>query len=193
VDDLIELDRLAERIQEGPARLGACRLVTIDGLAGAGKSTLAASLATSLSHVAVIHLDDLYEGWNGLNDECFDRLDRWILQPLRLGLPARYERYDWALATFGAEVIAQPEPYVIVEGVGAGDVVTRPWATLRVWLEISEEAGVARGMARDLAASPSGEGLAAAKENWALWQRNQAAYFAATENRVAADVRIVTH
>jgi uridine kinase len=39
-------------------------IITIDGPAGSGKTTLAQKLVNDLSDAQVIHMDDLYEGWN---------------------------------------------------------------------------------------------------------------------------------
>ncbi|MEY4337799.1 MAG: hypothetical protein RL680_694, partial [Actinomycetota bacterium] len=47
-------------------------LIAIDGRAGAGKTTLAAKFFEELSvdkSVQVIHMDDLYNGWNNALDE----------------------------------------------------------------------------------------------------------------------------
>ena len=47
-------------------------LIAIDGRAGAGKTTLAARFFDELSvdkTVAVIHMDDLYDGWENALDE----------------------------------------------------------------------------------------------------------------------------
>ena len=57
-------DALADRGNAMP-------VIAIDGRAGSGKSTLAAMLQNLLfkqgeSAPRVIHLDDLYEGWQGL-------------------------------------------------------------------------------------------------------------------------------
>jgi pantothenate kinase-related protein Tda10 len=52
-----------------PARLGAGRLLCIDGPAGSGKTTLAGEVAAEAMaemSVAVVHLDDVYPGWDGL-------------------------------------------------------------------------------------------------------------------------------
>ena len=45
------------------------RAIAVDGPAGAGKTTLAdqvADVARSHGTVAVVHLDDLYDGWRGV-------------------------------------------------------------------------------------------------------------------------------
>ena len=39
-------------------------IIAIDGPAGSGKTTLAQKLVNDLSDAQVIHMDDLYDGWN---------------------------------------------------------------------------------------------------------------------------------
>ena len=54
-------------------------LVCIDGPAGAGKTTLAELLMARHPHARVMHLDDLYAGWdNALDATLTDRLIRHI-------------------------------------------------------------------------------------------------------------------
>ena len=77
---------LAGRVLAGPARLGPVRLVCIDGPAGSGKTTTAAALVASLQEhrraVEVVHLDDLYEGWSGLEGSLWPRLAAQVLRRL---------------------------------------------------------------------------------------------------------------
>jgi len=63
-------------------------IVLIDGRAGSGKSTLAAQLQNVLfrdgeSAPRLIHMDDLYPGWDGLSAGS-DYLNRMILRPVFL-------------------------------------------------------------------------------------------------------------
>ena len=64
------LGAIVGRVLGAPARLGPVRLVAIDGPAGSGKTTLAGALSDELvgrgAKAAVLHLDDLYDGWTGL-------------------------------------------------------------------------------------------------------------------------------
>ncbi len=43
----------------------------------------------------VIHMDDLYPGWDGLARRRPQRVESWIVAPLLSGEPARYRRWDW--------------------------------------------------------------------------------------------------
>ncbi len=48
-----------------PPTLGAGRLVCVDGPAGSGKTSLADAVARRTA-AQVVHMDDLYGGWDGL-------------------------------------------------------------------------------------------------------------------------------
>ena len=76
-------------------------IILIDGRAGSGKSTLADALQRQLFRDGetlprVIHMDDLYEGWDGL-DAGADYLQRMILNPLSRGQKAEWQMWDWSL------------------------------------------------------------------------------------------------
>src|SRR5260370_40485372 len=69
------------------------RVIAIDGLGGAGKSTLAARLSPALGHAPIVHTDD-FASW----DEPLEWWPRFLdeaLRPLAAGTSARYRRYDW--------------------------------------------------------------------------------------------------
>lgn len=142
--------------------------------------------------MTTIHLDDLYEGWTGLNSALFHRLEAWVILPLANSLAATFLAYDWSSDRFTHWVELQPARFVIIEGVGAGDTVTRGWATTKVWLDVSEQVGLRRGLARDTASRPESATSRELLDHWALWQRSQAAYFTNSGNQSAADFRVDT-
>lgn len=166
-------------LRESPPRLGSVRLVCVDGPAGSGKSTLAQALADRLGPGAVVvQLDDLLEGWAGL-DGVFERLDEQVLRPLSAGLPGRYQRYDWEAQRF-AEWHDLPVPEVlVVEGCGSAPPPGDPRATLIVWVEAPADVRLARGLARD------GDGM---RENWLRWMELEEAHFEREGTRGRADV-----
>ena len=145
-----------------------------------------------LGEVATIHMDDLYEGWTGLDPKLFNRLEAWIILPLANSLPARFPTYDWAQARFTRWVEVPPARYLIIEGVGAGDAVTREWATTKVWLDVSDETGLSRGLTRDTPGRSTSRANQELHEQWSTWQRRQADYFATSGNRSSAEFRIDT-
>ena len=172
---------LAARIRAAEPRLGATRLVTIDGPAGSGKTSFAGRLAGALApDVAVVHLEDLYAGWTLTG--AVARLCAGVLRPLAEGRAGTYARYDWHAGRFLPDRVPVPAAAVlVVEGCGSSPRALDPWTSLRVWVEAPEELRTRRGLARD------GAHLA---EEWRRWQRVEAAEFAAQDTRTRADVRI---
>jgi uridine kinase len=172
---------LAGRIRELPARLGGTRLVSIDGPAGSGKTTLAGLLAAALDgDAAVVHLEDLYAGWTLTG--AVARLAAGVLKPLAEGRPGAHSRYDWHAGQFSPTPVVVPlTPVLVVEGCGSSPRWLDPWTTLRIWVEAPLELRTARGLARD------GDHLAA---EWWRWQRLEAAEFLQEDTRARADLRV---
>src|SRR5690606_10111651 len=102
------LDVLERRVLAGPSRLGRTRLVSVDGPAGSGKTTLAGDLAEHLrargTSVEVLHLDDMLEGWTGLEVGVAQLLTT-VLVPLSQGRPGSYRRYDWHAKAWAEDVV----------------------------------------------------------------------------------------
>ena len=177
-----DVSRLAAAVLAAPPLLGPVRLVCGDGPAGAGKTTLAAALADRLAVagavVGVVHLDDLYEGWAGL-DAVWDRVEGQVLAPLAAGRPARYRRFDWGAGRFG-ERVELPVPQVLVlEGCGSAPRAVDGRAALRIFVDAPADVRLARGVARD------GEHLRA---EWVRWQVAEQRVFARESTRSRADV-----
>jgi uridine kinase len=172
---------LAARVGAAPPRLGATRLVCVDGPAGSGKTTFSGELAAALGpSTAVVHMDDVYAGWT--LDGAAARLTAGVLRPLSAGRPGSYARYDWAAERFAEVLTEVPVPEVlIVEGCGSCPRSMDQWATLRIWVEAPQPLRLARGLTRD------GDHLAA---QWHRWQRVEAAEFARENTRARADVRV---
>jgi uridine kinase len=166
-------------------RLGRVRLVCVDGPAGSGKTSFAARLADRLDsdaiRVGTVHLDDLYEGWSGLEGTVWQRLTAQVLEPMRAGKPGRYQRYDWVAGAF-ADWVDVPVPDVLVlEGCGAARRAAAPDAVLSVWVEAPAALRLARGLERD------GEAL---RDEWIAWSASEAAHFDRERTRARADVRL---
>ena len=172
---------IADLVRRSPARLGATRLVAVDGPAGSGKTTLADRLAAALGDAPVVHLDDMYDGWTGLAPGLWHRLREQVLEPVAAGRPARYQRYDWAAGAFDGWVEVPPTEVLVVEGVGAGARPVTPWLSLLVWVEAPSRLRLARGVARD------GEAL---RTEWERWRAREDAHFRADRTRSRADVVI---
>jgi hypothetical protein len=164
-------------VHAAPPRCGATRLVCIDGRSGAGKTELAGRLAPVLD-AAVLHMDDLYPGWDGLAAGV-DALCAGVVDPLAAGLPARYRRYDWERGRRGEDHDLGTPPVLVVEGVGAGARCAAAHASLVVWVEVPAVERFRRAMARD------GE---AYRPFWDRWAAQEDVHFAAEGTRERADV-----
>jgi uridine kinase len=174
---------LARRVLDTPPRLGAVRLVAVDGPAGSGKTTFAARLAAELrasgASAAEIHTDDLLEGWTDMVS-FWPRLTEWVLDPLRRGEPARYRRYDWVRGRFEDEWQPLPVPGVlVVEGVTSARAAVRPYLGLGVLVWAGRDLRLARGIARD------GEAL---RPEWLRWMAAEDRHFAADDTARRADL-----
>ncbi len=179
----VDVSALAVRVRLAAPRLGAVRLVCIDGPAGSGKTTLADRFVRELgAGAAVVHMDDLYEGWSGLGD-VWPRVEAHILRPLGVGGPARYLRYDWREERF-ADWVDVPIPEVLVlEGCGSAPRAVDDRAVLRVFVTAPTAVRLARGLARD------GEAL---RDRWLAWMDAEAGELGRERTRERADVVIVT-
>lgn len=156
-------------------------LVGIDGRAGSGKTSLATAAADLLG-APVLHLDDLYPGWDGLGVTP-DLLAAQVLKPLREGEPAGYRRYDWATRASGEWVDVPPAPLLIVEGCAATVGPARPWLDLRVWVDADTALRRQRALARD------GEMFA---PHWDAWAVQEQSLFAADATARRADLTLRT-
>ncbi|MER7079506.1 Uridine kinase [Saccharopolyspora kobensis] len=174
----VVLEGLVRRAQAAP-RLGSTRLVIIDGPAGSGKTTLADQLAEALS-AQVVHMDDLYDGWNGMLAGV-DRLGRQVLEPMAAGRDGRYQRYDWYAGEYADWHDVPQAEHLIVEGCGAGARRFDGLSTLLVWVEAGPAECLTRTVARD------GEG---AREHLRAWMRAERAVYQAEGTARRADVRI---
>jgi uridine kinase len=176
----MEIAALAERVRSAAPRCGTIRLVCIDGPSGSGKTTLAARLAAALGDPPVLHMDDIYPGWDGLA-AAVPLLHDQVVAPLAAGRPACYRRYDWHRGEF-AEVHDLGTPDVlIIEGAGCGARVIAERASLLLWIEAPRDERFRRGIARD------GETY---RPHWERWARQEAAHFAAESTACRADVRV---
>ncbi|MFJ6751664.1 MULTISPECIES: uridine kinase [unclassified Streptomyces] len=174
-----DLTSLAARLRALPPSCGPSRLVAVDGHAGSGKSTFADRLAGALGGAPVVHTDDL-----ATHDELFawsGRLREQVLEPLSRGERARYGVYDWVRRGFGEGRELDPAPVVLVEGVGTGRRVLRPYLACLLWMELPDAHSWARGQRRD------GPGMSAFWDGWIPAER---AHFAADPSRPYADLLV---
>ncbi|QIK73964.1 hypothetical protein G7070_12770 [Propioniciclava coleopterorum] len=162
-------------------RCGATLVVAIDGPSGAGKTTLAQDVVALLG-CPVVHMDDLYPGWDGLR-EGVALLVSEVLEPLAAGRAARYRVWDWAGRRRGETRVLETPPVLVIEGCGASVGEAARYAAVRVWVDAPREIRRARGLARD------GE---AYRPFWERWAAQEDALFAADATRARADLVVST-
>ncbi|WP_245976342.1 uridine kinase family protein [Amycolatopsis palatopharyngis] len=154
--DLLDPDTTAvvRAVLAAPPRLGATRLLAIDGPSGSGKSTLAGAVCAGLRgagvSAALVPTDDFATwddpvGW-------WPRLAEGVLDEIAAGRPGRYRRMDWSsgVPVLGAWVTVHPPAVLVLEGVSAGRASIRPLLSYLCWLSGPEPAErLARSVARD--------------------------------------------
>lgn len=176
----VGLSVVAAGVLASSARCGGTRLVCVDGPSGSGKSMLADRLAAALGGQPVLHMDDLYPGWDGLAEAVCLLYDR-VVEPLIRGRPARYRRYDWGRGEYAEEHDLGIPPVLVVEGVGSGARPIAAHAVLLVWIEAPRLERFRRGVERD------GE---AYRPHWERWARQEDAHFAIEGTRDRAGLRV---
>ncbi|GAA3831037.1 4-amino-4-deoxy-L-arabinose transferase [Nocardioides panacisoli] len=116
-----------------PPTLGTGRLVCVDGLAGAGKTTLAAAIGRVCPGTVVLATDEMLEGWGGLPG--LGASIEALLRPLAAGRPGRWRRWDWYADRWAEWREVSPAPLLVLEGVGSGASSYADLVTTVVWVE----------------------------------------------------------
>lgn len=110
------------------------RWIGIDGLGAAGKTSLAAEIASMLPEAQTVHVDDFARpglwGWDR------ERFVQQVVEPLLAGRPGRYQRWDYIDDRGLNWVEVPPGIPIIVEGVSATDSrLPVPW-DITIWLDV---------------------------------------------------------
>ena len=168
-----ELSKVKSAIENSDALCGETKIVTIDGPAGSGKTTLAHELSISMSDangpMSVVHLDELYEGWDdALGQKLFDRIEAWILTPIKNGLSPKHLTYDWHQSKYASWSELPLTPIVIIEGVGSGHSALRTNVSQAIWVEADENLLLDRVVQRD------GEVV---RNEMLIWKARERSYF----------------
>lgn len=123
------------------------QIVLIDGRSGAGKTDLADRLA-SIWECPVVHLDDVYPGWDGLRAGR-DAVIRDVVIPMANGGDGSYRRWDWGLGAPAETVIVPSVPLIIIEGCGILSPLSAEYADVALWVECADEIRRERAVRRD--------------------------------------------
>ena len=147
--------RLRDATRSAALARGVRPVLLIDGRAGSGKSTLADEVVAVWPEAALVRLDEIYPGWDGL-----DAGSAAVATDV-LGPPSAYSRWDWASSAPGERRQVPATGPIIIEGVGALSRASRPLAAYAVWLELDAATRRMRALGRD------GDTFAPHWERWA--------------------------
>ncbi|MEJ5927478.1 hypothetical protein WG915_02470 [Corynebacterium sp. H128] len=143
------------------------RTILIDGRSGSGKTTFAQRVAGQLGW-QLVHMDDLYPGWNGL--AAGSRLA--ASDVLRTENPGFF-RWDWVAGSRGDWAPVDVDEPLVLEGVGALTTDTLRAANLRgAVLSIVLRCPASIRRQRALARDPE------FAQWWEMWARQEQAHFA---------------
>lgn len=180
---------VARLVEQRIPTAGSSRLISIDGPAGSGKTTLGRQLLAQFGAAGgtatMLHMDDFFAGWSGLDHarELETRVLDQVLRPLVRRRPTQWQRYDWQAGRLAEWHDLIPPEVLILEGCGSGALPYAPYVTVLVWVEARREIRLARGLRRD------GDQVL---PQWLRWMDSEARHFAANDTRGRADLRLCT-
>jgi len=183
--DPVHLEAVVELALDVQPRCGHTTVVAIDGRSGAGKTTLAQGVAADLrsyGSVALVHMDHLYPGWDGLG-ESSEILATRVLEPISRASSAAYAHWDWEAGGWGATVVLEPTDFLVIDGGGSSVGPARPCTAVAVFVDADPMLRMSRGLARD------GDTY---RPHWQRWAAQEDAVFAADDTRAGADLVIDT-
>lgn len=174
------LERVAASIDAREPACGRTTVVAIDGPSGAGKTDFADALAARTG-ADVLHLEDLYPGWHGL--AATPPIVTDVLAAIAVDGVGTARRWDWQRGVPGAPIVVPPTRLLLLDGVGSGAAVVRPFLSLLIWVEAPPDVRRRRALDRD------GDTYA---PHWDTWAEQETAHFAAEDTRRAADLVVRT-
>jgi len=169
-------------ISRAPTRCGTTKVVAVDGPSGGGKTDFASALAARLPHALVLHMDDLYPGWDGLMQAVSD-LHTQVLTPIARGGQASYRRWDWEHGRYDERQSLPATALLLVEGVGSGAEPGWALESALIWVEADRDERFRRAVQRD------GESYL---PHWQRWATHEEVLFALDTTRSRADLIINT-
>ena len=131
----------------------------------------------------VIHLDELYNGWDeALSEELFQRLSQ-LIAAQQAGKVTELAIYDWSAASFSGTREIKAVQLLIIEGVGSSNQLLQSNLTTSIWLDIEQGIGLARVLDRD------GQEI---HDQMIKWQKMESEYFVRDLTRERADFILST-
>ncbi len=172
---------LLSLIAERQSACGTTTVIALDGPSGSGKTRLADGLAAATG-ADVLHLDDVYPGWYGL-DATPSLIRGGVLDRIATGEIGVVNRWDWAADRPGPVLRVPPVPLLILDGVGSGASTIRPYLSVLLWVDAPLEVRKRRALARDGGAY---------EPFWEIWAEQEMRHFNAELTRMHADLIVDT-
>jgi uridine kinase len=184
-DQLALIEKISSQVLELIDRGNQTPIVLIDGRAGSGKSTFAEKLQQQLfrdgeSAPRVIHMDNIFEGWDGLALGS-DYMVRFILQPLARRETASWQDWSWVKNQRSSWREFSGGTPLIVEGCGSLTERSKEHADISIWLEASEETRRERWIQRERHL-----------EKFDFWAAQELDFYAREKSQSLADLVIKT-
>lgn len=173
-------DAVVELLASRQAACGTTTVVAIDGPSGSGKTAFADGLARATG-ARTIHLDDVYPGWHGL--AAAPPMVAAALGEVALDRVGSLPRWSWVHDRSTTPLQVRPGGLLLLDGVGSGAAVVRPFLSALLWLEAPVDVRRARALARD------GEAYA---PWWDVWADQERRHFASDGTRTHADLVVRT-
>jgi uridine kinase len=185
IDQLALIEKISSQVLELIDRGNQTPIVLIDGRAGSGKSTFAEQLQQQLfrdgeSAPRVIHMDNIFEGWDGLALGS-DYMVRFILQPLARQETASWQDWSWVKNQRSSWREFSGGTPLIVEGCGSLTERSKEHADISIWLEASEETRRERWIQRERHL-----------EKFDFWAAQELDFYAREKSQSLADLVIKT-
>ena len=184
-NQLALIEKISAQVLELIDRGNQTPIVLIDGRAGSGKSTFAEALQQQLfrdgeSAPRVIHMDNIFEGWEGLSLGS-DYLVRFILNPLSRRETASWQDWSWVKNERSSWREFSGGTPLIVEGCGSLTERSKEHADIAIWLEASEETRRARWIQRERHL-----------DKFDFWAAQELDFYAREKSQSLADLVITT-
>jgi uridine kinase len=185
IDQLALIEKISSQVLELIDRGNQTPIILIDGRAGSGKSTFAESLQQQLfrdgeSAPRVIHMDNIFEGWDGLALGS-DYMVRFILQPLARRETASWQDWSWVKNQRSSWREFSGGTPLIIEGCGSLTERSKEHADISIWLEASEEVRRERWIQRERHL-----------EKFDFWAAQELDFYAREKSQSLADLVVKT-